>query len=201
VIFGAEVDHHERSCPSHRLDVVLQKRLAPAVPPVEIFEKKDCRLAPALRVGQALQECEDPALLCLGLHRRRGMIGVWDAEKVVEQWKSFIQLFVEAERSTSDLVTNGLLTVLFDPEVIAHGLQHGEEGDRLSMRHTVPRDDRDPPSPEPLDELEAEPALADSSVGDDPDHLSASRKRPLQRVVEYRHVSLAPDELRESPRS
>jgi hypothetical protein len=28
---------------------------------------------------------------------RRGMAGVWDAKKVVEQWKSFIELFVEAE--------------------------------------------------------------------------------------------------------
>ena len=50
-----------------------------------------------------------------------------------------------------------------------------------------------------LHELEAEAALADSRVGDDPDDLCASRKRPLERVIEYRHVSLTPDELRESP--
>ncbi len=129
------------------------------------------------------------------------MVGVWDAEKVVEQWKSVIQLFVEAERPSGDLVTDRFLAVvLLDPEVIAHGLQHGEKGDRLSVRNTVPRDDEDPPPSKPFDELEAEPALADSRVGDDPDDLCASRKRPLERVVEYRHVSLAPDELREAPR-
>jgi hypothetical protein len=202
VIFGAEVDHHERPSPGDRLDLVLQKPLAPTVPAVKILEEKDGQLAAALRVSQALQECDEPPLLCLGLHRRRRVPGVRDAEKVVEQWKSVIQLLVEAERPPSDLVTDRFLTVvLLDPEIVAHGLQHGEKGDRFSVRHTVPRNDEDPPRSEPLDELEAEPALADSRVGDDPDDLCASRKRPLERIVQYRHVSLASDELRESPRA
>jgi hypothetical protein len=74
-------------------------------------------------VGEALQEPEEPPLLCLGLHWRRGMPGVWDAEKVAEQRKRIIQLFVKSERPPGDLVTHGALAVVLpDAEVIAHDL-------------------------------------------------------------------------------
>src|SRR5262249_39156426 len=112
----------------------------------------------------------------LGLHRRSRVRRIGNVEKLVEKREGVIELAIEPEGSPGDLVTDRVVAVvLLDAEVVAKRLAHGEERNRPSVRHALARDDEHAAGSEPLDELMAEAALADSGVGDDADHLSLAR--------------------------
>src|SRR5712692_3581924 len=69
------------------------------------------------------------------------------------------------------------------------------------MRHGMAGNDQHPSGSDPLDELVAEPALANSGISDDADDLPLARHRSLECVLEHSHVAVAADELRKSARS
>jgi hypothetical protein len=54
VVLGTEVHEHQYPSPGQRFDLVLDKRLAPAVEPVKILEHEQGRLAPAVGMGETL---------------------------------------------------------------------------------------------------------------------------------------------------
>src|SRR5262245_6933073 len=133
-------------------------------------------------MGESSQEGENLPLLRLGLHRRSGVLGIGNAEKLVEKREGVIELPIETERSAGDLVSHRLVAVAFlDREIVPHDLEDGKKGDRLPVRHAVACKDRDSVASEPLDELVAEAALADSRFSNHSDGLCLACKRPRQR--------------------
>src|SRR6185436_3509894 len=64
--------------------------------------------------------------------------------------------------------------------------------------HAVGIDEPDAARPTARDELVAQPALAHAGLADDPDAHRLPRERPLQGLVEHRHLRAPPDEARKA---
>jgi len=62
------------------------------------------------------------------------------------------------------------------------------------VRNAVRLEDREAPFPATLEELEAESALADPWLADDPDHLRAPADRPGERGFQSGGFVLTADE-------
>ena len=143
------------------------------------------------------------ALARLGVHPRRGALGVGHGEEVEDQGQVLGEALVEQHELAGDPLARRLVGVpLGDLEVRAQELEHGQERDGLGVRLAGDVVDGHRPSPAALRELVAETALADAGLADDPDHLPAGRRSACSRALSSTPSSLvAPDEAREAARA
>src|SRR5207249_2761048 len=108
---------------------------------------------------------------------------------------------IEEEELPGDLLARRLRAVLLRHAVdVSHELEHREVGNRLPVRDAVRLLHRNAAGTAALDELPAEPALADARLGDDPDHLPVAVHGAGERRLERRHLVDAADEAREAAR-
>src|SRR5439155_18947908 len=125
--------------------------------------------------------------------------GVGDAEEVEEELQCLAELPVEEQEPPGDLLARDSVAVpLADAEIAAHDLQDGEERDHLPVRHAVRLVDGEAAGTAALGELVAEPALADSGLGDHAHHLALTVERTGEGRLEGRHLVRSPNEAREA---
>src|SRR5207247_9983418 len=138
----------------------------------------------------------------LGVHALSPALGVRHAEEVEEERQRFGELRVEQEHGAGDLPAGCLAAVLLgDAEERPQELEDREEGNHPPVRDAVRLVDREAARTDPLDELVAEPALADPGLGDDADDPAAALYRPAERGLERRRLLLASDEAGEAARA
>src|SRR5207245_11223988 len=86
-----------------------------------------------------------------------------------------------------------------EPEVAAHELAVRQPRSRAAMRRTMHLVHRDPPRATALDELEAQPALADPRLADHPHDLAVRRDRAREDPVEPGQLRFSADQAGEAP--
>ena len=83
---------------------------------------------------QALDHAEELALARLGVHARRGALGIGHAEEVEDQRQVLGEALVEEQQPAGDPLARRLVGVLLgDAEVGAEELEHGQQRNGLAV--------------------------------------------------------------------
>ncbi len=199
LVFGPVVDHQQRLGAADRLDQVGQHPLAALVDPVQVLDHDHDRVAPHRR---ARQPADDPAqrpLPRLAADLRRWPVGIGDTEEVEQQRQVASEVGIEQQRPPGDpFAGRPRRFALADPEVGAQHLQHRHERDRLAVGLSLRLEDLELGLAAALRELVAEPALAGTGFGGDPDRAALAGLRSRQRRLQRVHLLAATDEAREA---
>src|SRR5207245_8399125 len=131
---------------------------------------------------------------------RGPLAGIADAEDLEDERDRAGEPRVEREELLLHGPSDGVgRRVRSEPEVAAHELPDREPRDRGAVRRTVHLVHRDPAGATALDELEAQPALADPRLADHPDDLPGRLHRACEDPVEPGQLRFPADQAGEAP--
>ncbi len=199
-VLGAEVRQHQRPRPAHPLRQFAQHVVARRVDPVRVVHQQHDRLGGARGTQDASHELREPAVASVRVGYGRRRLGVGHAEQLEDEGERIVETQLESEEPIRDLAANvRFRLVRAEGEAAAHELTDGEQRNRRAVRRTVRLVHCDPLRAAALHELEADPALPDPGVADDPDDLPVPRHRPLQDRGEPRELLLPLHQTREAP--
>ncbi len=202
VVAGPQRGEDKRPCLRDSIDVVLEVGLADLVEPVEILVQVDGGRPAGARLDQPPPDREELAQARLRIHPRRRALGIGHSQEVEDERQVLPEGVVEEQEPAGDLLARRLLGVaLGDPEHPPNELEDGQEGDPPGVRDAVALEDRDPLGAAPLDELVAQPALADPRLAHDPYDGASALERRAERRLERRELIAAADEAREPSRA
>lgn len=172
------------------------------IEPVEIFEPQDGRLVLAARVNEPSQHGEELALARDRIERLGQVMRVSDAQEIEDEGKRFGQGGVEQQDRAGDLTPAVGVAVLFSQaEVPAQQTKNRQKRYGLPVWNAVRFVDRNTALMRPLGELEAQPALADARLTDDPDHLPVPARGCRENRVELIAFFATANESRQTPRA
>src|SRR5205823_1124713 len=99
VVLRAEVHDQQGARGGQRVDHALQKRLAAAINPVQVFEQDNRRLAFAARLGKESQHFEKVPLSCLRVRTWRRPLRIGHTEELEEQRERSLEHLVPRQRA------------------------------------------------------------------------------------------------------
>ena len=196
------VEQEQRSRIGNGVDQAFEERLAALVEPLHVLDQHEGRAAIRACAHEVAQDAVQPPHPRVRVELWERQIGVGHAEKVEHEGEVVSERFVQEQKAARDLLARRDRTVeLVDAEVAAQELQHGKEGERAAVGESVRLEDLDPGRAHALDELVAQPALADAGFTDDADDLSTPGFGRLERLFEHRDLLAASDEARQPARA
>ena len=200
-VLGPECHQQQRVRAGDRLDHAFQEGLRAGVKPVQVLDQDHFGPLQALHLLQALDRTEQAALARLRAHRRRRALRPGHAEEIEDQRQRVGERGVEHQQAPRHLLARRVLVVgVGDAELRPHQLQGGGERNRARVRERVGVVHRDAFGTQPLEELQAQAALADARLGREPDHLSVARRGTGPGAIELGHLLAASHQAREPAR-
>ncbi len=194
-VAGAVGDHQQRAGSGDRLDQLVEEVLAGVVHPVDVLDQMDGRLQVAASVHHVADQPDDAGATGVGIDLERAAAGSGEAHEVAHQLGSLGDRRPEPGECACDLLAGPVRRgVDAGPEQRPQELE-----DRPERPHPPECGDAGAEDPQiagvaEVDELLAEPGLADAGIADELEHLAVTPQRGGERILELGELGLATHE-------
>jgi len=148
---------------------------------MQVLEQAYLGLLLSARLDHAAHDAEDLPLSRLGIDARGGVRRVGNSHKVEVQRQALAQALIKRQQAAGDaLACGGVAVLIGDAEKGAKQPQDRQEGNRSAVRDAAGFVGHQAARPAALEELVAQPALAQSRVADNADNLGIALPRARQ---------------------